>query len=278
LVVIEPTRSIRGKHDFPAAEIVEQLHSSPGSSLATKRCVAYLNVGQAEDYRDYWLEDWRAPTADTAGAPEFVLGVDPDGWEGNFPVAFWHPEWRAVLFGNPEALLDRILADGFDGIYVDWILGSVEPIVVEAARRDGLDPKDAMVELLRDIRGYARARNPLFVLIAQNGVDLVRERPRFLDVIDGFSHEDLSFAGSSSANWGDDSSGGIAAPSDGPMSTANLGTLLESVRKSGVPVFTIDYAVDAADGDAAIRAIRARGLIPFVSRTPLDRLPAAPPQ
>ena len=46
-----------------------------------------------------------------------IAGKDPDGWAGDFVVKFWAPEWKAIL----TAYLDRILADGYDGIYMDWL-------------------------------------------------------------------------------------------------------------------------------------------------------------
>ena len=61
MVVIDPQRSIRGMNDYATDRIVERIHATPGSALPRKRCIAYLNVGQAEDYRSYWNEAWRAP-------------------------------------------------------------------------------------------------------------------------------------------------------------------------------------------------------------------------
>ena len=97
-------------------------------------CLAYLNVGQAEDYRSYWQSEWRAPADSARGTPDFMVSVDPDGWPGNYPVTYWDPRWKRVLFGHRAALLDQILEDGFDGVYLDWVLGYQEPAVADAAR------------------------------------------------------------------------------------------------------------------------------------------------
>ena len=275
MVVIDAVRSVRGMEAFPINTVVRGVRSSRGRSEgARKLCLAYLNVGQAESYRTYWGDDWVAPTELSLGSPPFLVTVDPDGWRGDYPVAFWDPAWQEVLWGSPEAALDRILADGFDGVYLDWVAGYAEPAVVEAARLADVDPAAAMVDLLAELRRYARRHNPDFLMIAQNGVGLFAEQPRFARVIDGFAHEDLSFHGDAQAKWNQAHAGDKPAPTSGPWSTAQLGAALRSVRELGVPVFTLDYAAEPLNIVAAERTSRALGLVPFVTRTPLDRLPS----
>lgn len=272
MLVLEPMRSQQGEDDFPMRDLVRRVQGSAGSTLPGKRCIAYLNIGQAEDYRTYWRTDWRAPTATARGEPAFLLGLDPDGWQGNYPVAYWEPAWRACLYGRPDAPLDQILADGFDGIYVDWVLGFQDPGVVAAAAAAGVDPAVAMVELLADLRRYARARYPLFVVIAQNAVELAELHPEVLACIDALVQEDLSFRGLASAAWADPEAGDIPAVVDGPWSTKELGARLAAVRERGMPVFTLDYALLPENKAQAIAASRSFGCVPCVSRTPLDRL------
>jgi len=36
-------------------------------------------------------------------------------------VRYWDPRWQAVIYGSASAHLDRILAAGFDGVYLDII-------------------------------------------------------------------------------------------------------------------------------------------------------------
>jgi endo-alpha-1,4-polygalactosaminidase (GH114 family) len=52
---------------------------------------------------------------------------------------------------------------------------------------------------------------------------------------------------------------------------------LDLYLAAGLPVFTIDYCVNEQNRLASYRLSRQRGYIPFVSRTPLDRLPDPPP-
>ncbi|MFO0984988.1 MAG: endo alpha-1,4 polygalactosaminidase [Planctomycetota bacterium] len=261
LLVIEPTRSIRGQTTFPTRTIVRRLQNG-GQRL----CFAYLNVGQAEDYRGYWQPDWQAPHDGARGSPAFLLTTDPEGWPGNYPVAYWHQGWRAILMGHPNALLDQILADGFDGAYLDWVLGYSNPVVAEAAAADGVDPADAMVTLIERVRDYARTRRPEFSIIAQNAAFLVERAPQLLDTIDGLAQEDLSFRGEADAAWDDARAGDIATHSQ-----ALLEQLLRS-KAHGLPIFTLDYALESSNAATARRISREHGFVPYVARTPLDRL------
>lgn len=290
MLVIEPMRSQRGAGDFPMRDLVQRAQRSPGATLPQKRVLAYLNVGQAEDYRGYWQPDWQPPAAADSGAtdgraagmrpgdPAFLLATDPDGWHGNYPVAYWRPEWRACLFGHEGAPLDQILTDGFDGIYCDWVLGFLDPHVEAAARRDGVDPAVEMVRLLRDLRSYARERYPLFLVVAQNGLPLAERRPELLTTIDALAQEDLSFRGTANVPWHDPGAGDVPAPASGDWSTKTLGRRLQAMRARGMPVFTLDYCLEPKNAERATAAARSFGCVPFVSRTPLDRLPfpAAP--
>ncbi len=76
--------------------------------------IAYMSIGEAEDYRYYWQPGW-AP-----GSPQWIEAENP-GWAGNYKVRYWDPEWQAIILGGPSAYLDRIVAAGFDGVYLDII-------------------------------------------------------------------------------------------------------------------------------------------------------------
>lgn len=273
MLVVEPMRSQHGLSQFAARTMVRRLQQSAGATMPHKRCIAYLNVGQAEAYRAYWRGDWTAPTRDGPGSPPFLLGLDPDGWEGNYPVAFWDPAWRSCLWGAPDAPLDQILADGFEGVYLDWILGFDDPLVVKAAAAAGVDPAAEMVRLLADLRDYARARYPLFVLIAQNGVALCERDARAFAVVDALAQEDVSFKGRAGVEWHDRAAGDIPAPAEGDWSTSVLCARLGAARERGLAVFTLDYALEPEHAEMAAATSRRHGFVPCVTHTPLDRLP-----
>ena len=49
--------------------------------------------------------------------------VTSSGIEGNYTLRrrYWHPDWKKIIYGNSDAYLDRIVAAGFDGVYLDKI-------------------------------------------------------------------------------------------------------------------------------------------------------------
>src|SRR3954465_3772910 len=84
---------------------VAMLHNQ-GKTLYT-----YLSIGEAEDYREYWIDGhWSQQT------PSFVLAENPD-WPGNYPVKFWDYSWQLTMFGR---VADAI-AGGYDGMYLDIV-------------------------------------------------------------------------------------------------------------------------------------------------------------
>ncbi|MEZ5335403.1 MAG: endo alpha-1,4 polygalactosaminidase [Methanolobus sp.] len=98
----------------------ETLTADDIASLKTKTnggsrlVVAYMSIGEAEDYRYYWNDSW------SIGSPEWIEAENPY-WEGNYKVQYWDPEWQSVIYGDEDAYLDMIQDSGFDGVYLDII-------------------------------------------------------------------------------------------------------------------------------------------------------------
>ena len=99
--------------EFTAAE-VEQLKQKANGG--TRLLVSYMSIGEAEDYRYYWNDSWKV------GSPTWLKAENPE-WEGNYKVEYWNTEWQEVIFGNETSYLDKIIAAGFDGVYLDIIEG-----------------------------------------------------------------------------------------------------------------------------------------------------------
>ncbi|MFT5430410.1 MAG: cysteinyl-tRNA synthetase, partial [Myxococcota bacterium] len=89
---------------------IQQLKQRAGRP---RTVLAYISVGEAEDYRPYWRKDWRT-------SPPKWLGKENPEWKGNYPVRYWDPGWQ-VLFVGPGGYLDQIHSQGFDGVYLDRI-------------------------------------------------------------------------------------------------------------------------------------------------------------
>ena len=76
--------------------------------------LAYLSVGEAETYRDYWQKSWKNQP------PPWLLEANSN-WEENYRVRYWEEGWKELLYKAPDSRLQRILASGFDGIFLDVI-------------------------------------------------------------------------------------------------------------------------------------------------------------
>lgn len=78
--------------------------------------IAYMSIGEAENYRYYWNPDW------VQNPPEWLEGENPQ-WPGNYKVRYWYDEWKHIIYGNDESYTKMILDAGFDGVYLDIVDG-----------------------------------------------------------------------------------------------------------------------------------------------------------
>jgi len=79
---------------------------------AGRKVIAYLSIGEAEDYRAYWQREWKT------NPPAFLLGENPE-WKGNYRVKYWQAAWQQIILAD----VDKIMAAGFDGVYLDIVDG-----------------------------------------------------------------------------------------------------------------------------------------------------------
>jgi len=120
LLVVDQTRSVKGEEGYDSKGEVARLKGSGNSAGGNKIVVCYIDVGEAESYRWYWKDEWKV------GDPDWIVAPDPDGWDENYPVAFWDEEGKGIM----KEAIDGIIEDGYDGIYLDWLeVYSFEPVV-----------------------------------------------------------------------------------------------------------------------------------------------------
>ena len=94
------------------AEDIAKLKVKPNGK---RRLVySYLSTGEAEDYRYYWNPEYKKN-------PPAWLKEANENWEGNYKVEYWHPEWKAILFQGKDSYLNKLLACGYDGAFLDVI-------------------------------------------------------------------------------------------------------------------------------------------------------------
>ena len=162
------------------------------SGKAGRKLVAYLSIGEAEDYRSYWQSEWVSNGKRTAAAPAW-LGIENPEWKGNYQIKYWNADWQKLML----PMIDDVMAHGFDGVYMDIVDGfqmyeqgadgyqddRMNPETKQTYRRD-------MVDWVKAIASCARAKNPTALVIPQNGSQLAAHKD-LVEVISAQGIEDL---------------------------------------------------------------------------------------
>lgn len=274
MLVIEPGHNF-SEHPYNTRELVKQLRHKPDGS--PRLLLAYIDIGQAEDYRDYWKADWRAPGPGKPGHPDFLLTIDPDGWSGNYPVAYWRAEWKAIWLGK-TGIIAELARLGFDGVYLDWVEAYDDEDVMAAAENEGIDGETSMIEFIEQIGATGRTITPGFLVVAQNAPYLLDTNPtRYAQAIDAVAMEDTWFNGEGDADWNDPKAGDLHTHHMDDYATPLRLTQYAKYLALGIPVFTIDYCVSKANAALVYREARKHGFIPLVTRVSLSRLTETPP-
>jgi cysteinyl-tRNA synthetase len=99
------------QEEFTANEIARLKTKNNGGQ---RLVIAYLSIGEAEEYRYYWKDEWKSDP------PSWMKEENPD-WEGNYKVEYWDPGWQSIIYGSSGSYLDKIIDKGFDGVYLDII-------------------------------------------------------------------------------------------------------------------------------------------------------------
>lgn len=187
-----------------------------------------------------------------------------------------------------------MIADGYDGIYMDWIEAATFDPVVAAAAAQGKDAAAEMVRLIEHIRTRARSVDPDFLVVAQNATDLAGT-PGFLDLLDGQAQEQVFFDGLADVYdddprqgdcrlplfYGDDPPSSNAAWCDDlrtmDMSSEEYVEMLAVYLAWGIPVFVVDYALEETNALYAYGQYERFAFVGLVSHRSLQNLTATPP-
>jgi cysteinyl-tRNA synthetase len=164
-----------------------------------------------------------------------------------------------LMFGSPESYLDIVMAQGFDGVYLDRADAfSYWEKTRPSAQKD-------MAQFLLRLSNYARKRNPDFLIVMQNAEELLDD-PKVLDSIDGIAKEDLFF--------GVDKPGAPNGPEDIAFSLKQL----RMARDAGRKVLVVEYLNDPVKISATAKQIADEGFLPYFAPRLLDCLnpPAVP--
>lgn len=220
-------------HFFTAQEVA-RMGGGPGGGLL----LGYFSIGEAEVYRDYF-----------STIPAAALGPENPQWKGNYEVAYWTAEWRAVA----TAYLDRMLAAGYDGIYFD-VVDEYQTAWAQANAPGG-DAEGEMVKLIKYLADYAHARNPDFKIWANNAEELLANAT-YLNTIDGMFKENLFYT----------DSGSLQPSSETKYSLS----MLQIALNAGKDVVSIEY-VSGATKIADVQAkAAAAGIYSYVADLDLN--------
>ena len=212
-----------------------------------KIVLAYLSIGEAEDYRFYWQESW------ASNPPAWLDEENPD-WEGNYKVKFWVPEWQTIIL----QYLKKIQSAGFDGVYLDLV-----DAYESYAHLSSVQAWKEMAGFVSMISDSAKQNHPGFLVFVQNASDLGKLSSGYISKVDGIGQEDLFYGYD-----GD----GVKTPTD---ETDYLESNLDLFLEAGKTVFSIDYPFANSENtphfdtqtvakirDAYDRS-RAKGYVPF---------------
>ena len=234
-----------GKIMFDATEVAK-LKIKPDGRRRT--VLAYMSIGEAEQYRFYWQGAWcRRQTA-----PRWIGAVNPS-WPGNYPTRFWDPDWQKLILDPADGYLARIQSQGFDGVYLD----RTDVYAEWLKERPGAEAD--MISFLDRIATAARGRNGQFLIVMQNAEELlVHRRVRLL--LDGIAKEDLLFGLT------------FTEASNGAESVTNSLKDLKRARADRMPVFAVEYLADPVNISAARERLLGFGFVPYFAPRLLDKL------
>ena len=214
--------------------------------------IAYISIGEAEDYRWYWKNSWYEK-------PPSWLGRENPNWRGNYAVKFWYPEWQSIIF----QYLDKVIDQGFEGVYLDKV--DIYEYWADKDNGEGFylsesETASLMIDFVEKISRYVKSKKQPFYVFIQNAEEIVRyKNGEILGAIDGIGVESLFYDGTVLQ----------------PDKVVNRRLFyLKQFRQSGKLVLVIEYVDDGSGfiGDNAVRvedAIRKNlyhGFIPYIAR------------
>ena len=236
-----------GANAYTAAQ-VQMMHTGG------KKVIAYISIGEAENYRDYWQPGWN-------NNPPAWLGPENPDWPGNYKVKFWYPEWKNIIY----TYIDIILAKGYDGIYMD-IIDAYYYWQEENVQEPYADT--LMVDFIAGIRHHVDSAlgNGAFIVIPQNAEDIIDAANitptltnKYFNAINAIGVEDVFFPGNNDMN-----------NAYGPDSYRT--GLLAEFNNRGKRVFSIEYIDQPAKLNQYVAAAQANNYVPYACYRPLDMI------
>lgn len=255
LVVIDYSSDGTDDTKFTSTQISALKNSSGGNKIV----LAYMSIGEAENYRWYWDNSWDSNNdgVPESAAPSWLGNSNPD-WPGNYKVKYWDSSWQSIIFGSETSYLDKIIEAGFDGVYLDiidayeyWGSGGESGLNRDTAEAE-------MVEFVKSIANYARVTKgkASFAVFPQNGEEL-SSHSDYLGAIDGIGREDTWYNGDTA----NDSN-----------HTNSVISNLDVFKQAGKLVLVIDYVTQQSLINDFYSKAAAKGYVPYATVRDLDRI------
>ena len=206
--------------------------------------LAYISLGEAEDFRWYWPE--------VKGA-SWILDENPN-WAGDHYVDPRSPEWRDLVV---KRIAPRLLRKGYDGFMLDTLdtvdaLLNNDPLAYEGAAR-------GMVDIVKALR----EAYPDATIVANGGLSIVRGMAPYLDAV---MYEGVR----STYDFGSKT---YRRRTEGEA--AWIKDRLARVTKAKLPLLALEYVnLEDADAVKSIKhEVRSLGYLPFISEISLHTYP-----
>jgi cysteinyl-tRNA synthetase, unknown class len=266
LVVIEPQLESDADRVFDrySLKVMRKLPDSDNPRII----LAYISIGEAEDYRSYWKSSWNK------SPPDWLGKVNPD-WEGNYKVRFWDSAWQKIILKQ----IDAILISGFDGIYLDivdaWEYWGDESTYkkrredqkTDDPRGDYSAASKKMLDWLSLIENHVHQSSSNsrsdFMVFPQNGEFLIthldkKDRNRFWEIVDGIGVESVFFYGDREEN------------NSLNMEKSRL-EILSQFRSRGKTVLSVEYISRSSLIKKYLPLSKIHGFVPYTGPRQLDK-------
>ncbi len=208
-----------------------------------KILVSYISIGEAEDYRYYWQNSW------LTGAKPDWLGAENPNWKGNYKVKYWEKGWQDIVYHY----LDIIMAQGFNGVYLDII------DAYQYYQDQGIsNAEQLMIDFVHNISDYTRnIAGTNFLIIPQNGEQLLGNET-YRSFVSGIGVEDLFYQNDGTKNTDSE--------------IAQRENYLDLLVNDNKLVLTVDYVQDKTKQQDVYTSAKAKGYIPYTTVLDLNKL------
>lgn len=97
---------------FLTAADINSIKVKPNGRQRLVYC--YMSIGEAEDYRWYWKQEYGYAKPEWLDAPN-------ENWQGNYKVKYWLSSWHEIIYDSEDSYLSKIVGADFDGAFLDVI-------------------------------------------------------------------------------------------------------------------------------------------------------------